>query len=97
MLAPTPSRDAGRQLNSVHNVSLSSDTPHVTPDDPICHVLQDGIPNIVRVLMAKLEADEADALRTEGIFRIPGDDRQVRVDPRHSACCALLRLAARRA
>lgn len=37
-----------------------------------------GVPNVVRVLMERLQADGAEALRTEGIFRVPGDSTQMR-------------------
>ena len=37
-----------------------------------------GVPKIVRVLMAKLRANHDEGVRTEGIFRVPGDATEMR-------------------
>lgn len=37
-----------------------------------------GIPGAVGVLMARLRANDADGIRTEGIFRVPGDATEMR-------------------
>ncbi|KAL1496602.1 hypothetical protein AB1Y20_014206 [Prymnesium parvum] len=39
---------------------------------------EDGVPKIVRVLMAKLRANGEEGLRSEGIFRVPGDSTEMR-------------------
>jgi hypothetical protein len=37
-----------------------------------------AVPKVVRVLMARLRADRDEGLRTEGIFRVPGDSTEMR-------------------
>ena len=37
-----------------------------------------GVPRVVRVLMGRLRANDYEGLRTEGVFRVPGDSSEMR-------------------